>query len=189
MKFKLVILSALVTVFCATTPIEVVAETLCSKNEHQYFSCGIYGSNKIVSICGNVDLENRNLESFEADEDAYMQYRFGTKNNIELTFPKEKKLSIGKFYGQNIHTHFVSVENINFRIGQYHYSVENSSSSLDDNSSNIFTGIIIYKVGQKIPKKYSCKGDAFFDQNRKRNTYDDFSKIADKLESTNGNGG
>lgn len=192
MKLNLVILLAIVAIFGATTPVEVVAETLCSRNEHQYFSCDIYGSNKIVSICGNVDLDKTNSESFEADEGAYIQYRFGTKNNIELTFPNEKKLSIGKFYGQNIHTHFVSVENINFRIGQYHYSVENSSSSLDsldDNSSNTFTGVIIYKVGQKIPKKYSCKTDAFFDQNRNRNTGNDFSKIADKLESTNGNGG
>jgi len=189
MRFKLVILSTIVAIFGATTSIEVVAGTLCNKNEHQYFSCGINGSDKIVSICGNVDLDNTDLESFETNENAYIQYRFGTKNNIELTFPKEKKFSIGKFYGQNIHTHFVVVENINFRIGQYHYSVESSSSSLDNESGNTFTGILVYKVEQKIPKKLSCKSDAFFDHVRNRNTGADFSKIADKLERTYGNGG
>ena len=128
------------------------------------------------------------MASFESGKGAYIQYRFGTKSNIDLIFPQERKDSIRKFYGQNIHSHFVGIENISFRIGEYQYVVESSSSSLDEPGYS-FMGVKVYKAGQKTPKTYPCESDPFVDHMRKRSTGLDFSKIANELESTNGNGG
>lgn len=58
-------------------------DTLCHPKESAYFSCMAKGTGKVISLCGN---------SLNDREHFWLQYRFGTPNNIEFAYPQRKKL-------------------------------------------------------------------------------------------------
>ena len=62
--------------------------SLCAVNEKTYFSCSAGPERKLASLCGSKSLQQPN---------SYLQYRFGTKKNLELIFPDDKKDSLVKF--------------------------------------------------------------------------------------------
>ena len=56
-------------------------DTHCLANEHVYFSCGIDGSDKVVSLCGGM----------KDSQPSWLQYRFGAIGHTELTYPKARR--------------------------------------------------------------------------------------------------
>ncbi len=83
MKNILVFINLLITANSwAGTPIHDDLSTLCnSTNEQIIFSCPIAKINKILSVCG----------SLPTNKDAYIEYRFGRKNKIELSYQTSRK--------------------------------------------------------------------------------------------------
>lgn len=63
-------------------------------------------------------------------DNQYIQYRFGSKNNIEMQYPKERNLSSWKKFGYNsywrgggIQNAGMEIDNISFDNDGYHYLV------------------------------------------------------------------
>jgi hypothetical protein len=82
---------------------------LCAANEKIVFSCELKNS-KTVSICSSQDISG-----------GYVEYRFGTKSNVELKYladGKQRKLHRAEVvYANN------SEDTIWFRISQFLYSI------------------------------------------------------------------
>ncbi|MBE5966866.1 MAG: hypothetical protein E7255_07855 [Lachnospiraceae bacterium] len=68
------------------TSTEEVNEHLCSENEEVLFSFAIANSKKTASICISTN-----------QQDAYIVYRFGTKDKIELVYPENTENSWDAF--------------------------------------------------------------------------------------------
>jgi len=56
-------------------------ESLCTADEDIYFSCELEEIRKIASVCAKGN---------SSPDDGYVQYRFGTKQRLDLEYPKEK---------------------------------------------------------------------------------------------------
>ena len=70
--------------FAVALPTHCLGEdTLCKPRENVYFSCTVSSTGKVISLCGN---------SLNDVENFWLQYRFGTVENIELIYPQKKKL-------------------------------------------------------------------------------------------------
>lgn len=73
-------------------------ETHCENKQLVIFNCKIKNSPKIISVCGQAMAESQ--------DEQYLQYRYGTLNKVELTFPqrssvKEGQFSYRRFYSNN----------------------------------------------------------------------------------------
>ncbi len=68
---------------CCTTP-AFAKDELCPK-AYTWFSCGL-DNGKTVAICGSASRE-ADPPTFVADDDSWLQYRYGTADNIELLYP------------------------------------------------------------------------------------------------------
>jgi hypothetical protein len=77
------------------------AKSLCLKNENQYFSC--QSGEKIISYCGK--------------NNDYLEYRFGTKNNIEMKYRADNK----KYKNNRIYYTLSGNAIIHFYINKYAY--------------------------------------------------------------------
>lgn len=84
---------AIATILCMLLlqPAICSAQTLCQKDEVDYFSCSTRHG-KIISVCGNII-------NGEITEQSWLQYRFGKPSAVELAYPAEKKGSTTKFEG------------------------------------------------------------------------------------------
>ena len=60
------------------TPDTGQVATLCGANEESVLSCQIAGSDKVLSVCASSDLA----------QGGYIQYRFGSQENVELVYPE-----------------------------------------------------------------------------------------------------
>jgi hypothetical protein len=103
----------------ALTPVLAYSSnSLCSPDEAIVFSCLV--GKKTISYCASTDLdENR----------GYMQYRFGTKEKIELVFPEAKVNPKGNFeiiYTRPMNDNGSRADalDINFNIGKFIYSLD-----------------------------------------------------------------
>jgi hypothetical protein len=63
-------------------------DSLCAANEQVLFSCPIGKLQKIASLCGSPELKKGN---------GYLQYRYGSREKIELVFPATRDGSLEKF--------------------------------------------------------------------------------------------
>jgi hypothetical protein len=131
MKFRFVIVAVL---FGCT---RLSAAGLCLTGEETYFSCEIRGSRKNVSVCGGT---------------GWLQYRFGTTNHIELTFPSEREGSLRRFQGASrIHKAAdVAAEFLMFQRGGIEYSVTAM------NGGSEFNGVSVLVPGAKTTKDLHC---------------------------------
>ncbi|HEY8098135.1 MAG TPA: hypothetical protein VIE65_18905 [Methylobacter sp.] len=125
-----------------------VADTLCKKDEINYFTCTIKSSEKIVSLCGS---NYWDLEKHELITDAWLQYRFGKKNNIELVFPKEKKGSLAKFEAEYHHPYHGFMHSIGFKNKDANYSID-----VDETETNTFYGVIVERDKKTV--ELACTG-------------------------------
>jgi hypothetical protein len=140
----------------------LLADSLCEKDETTYFSCKINNSKKIASLCGRYPTNVFDLDILEQDafieQRAFLTYRFGTKQRIELEYPEKRKNSLKKFEGVALHSHYGDIHEVYFSSGNYSYSV--SSGDGEDGSEN---GINIFFKGSidVVPiKQFRCQRGA-----------------------------
>ena len=116
-------------------------DNLFSSDEEVLFSFKIKDTNKVLSVC------------ISKEEPTYIVYRFGTKDNIELEFPQDKKDSWNKFtYSyylrgggkQNIG---LDLNHLSFQNGNYTYEVYEEYSAEQEMTS----------VGVKVTEKSTKK--------------------------------
>jgi metal-dependent hydrolase (beta-lactamase superfamily II) len=101
-------------------------ETHCENEQQVIFNCKIINSTKIVSVCRQALAENQ--------DEKYLQYKYGTLNKVELTFPnkhniKEGQYSYRKFYSRNSGT---LDYDLLFNIGRNKYHIYWNDNSVSD---------------------------------------------------------
>lgn len=87
---------------------------LCLNHEQTVFSCRTRQASKYVSVCASKPLEK---------PDGYLQYRFGSRQKVELEYPSEKTGSIDRFRYSHYFRYQVDRTELTFRIGAYRYSI------------------------------------------------------------------
>ncbi len=98
------------------TPIKC-DDQLCTADENVLFSFKTENFQKVLSIC-------------EAKNHSYIVYRYGTKNNIELEYPKVKTNSWSEFtYSYDDTTPSVPTNYLSFENRGYSYVISESKSS------------------------------------------------------------
>jgi hypothetical protein len=90
------------------------AGSLCDADEQVLFSCTVGKSGKLVSLCSSQKLEK---------DIGYLQYRYGSPKNIELTFPSAKAGSLEKFRFAHYFRYQVDRTFVSFSNGGFEYSV------------------------------------------------------------------
>ena len=90
---RMIAISALLM---GVSQLSLSAESLCGRNETTFFSCTTKGG-RIVSLCGDGFILEHS--DFEANDDSWLQYRFGLPGAIELSYPSRRKNSLDKFQG------------------------------------------------------------------------------------------
>lgn len=94
----------------------IAADGLCRDLEQTIFSCITNRSSKLISVCAS-------LSPTLGKKDSYMQYRFDTREKIELQFPAEKNNSIPQFKFDHYFRYQVDRTELSFSIGPYRYAV------------------------------------------------------------------
>ncbi|WP_240997897.1 hypothetical protein [Pseudomonas viridiflava] len=117
---------------------EKTETTLCSIGEKIYFSCP-FSDEKIVSICASGNT---------SPSTGYVQYRYGTPDNIEMIFPQEKIPPRKKLFIVNASEGSVSKDIIKFKNGSYTYLVSQMSMS----------NLTVLKNGKVILRKFCDEG-------------------------------
>ncbi|MCE3607699.1 hypothetical protein LXA47_29470 [Massilia sp. P8910] len=118
-------------------------ESLCSKEEKVAFSCRV--GNKIASLCASADL---------SDTSGYVQYRYGTKNKVELLYPASTSHPRAYFrYGSNGYTGG-STAYYRFSNNDYDYIVYSGRGWKWLNE-----GVVVEKDGQRLAS-LKCKHEA-----------------------------
>ena len=84
--------------------------SLCSPNEVVIFSCR--ANTKTISICASHDLSSSS---------GYMQYRLGSKSNVELVFPERKVHPRGHFTDSSVIYSRGSASYLSFVNGSFKY--------------------------------------------------------------------
>ena len=102
-------------------PVLAAAETLCRKDETDYFSCKVVGG-QLISVCGRIHDEPK-------PED-WLQYRRGLPRRLEMVWPLDRRESLGKF-GGNVFGPY-SVSDLRFEIGDTTYGISLSRGGEDD---------------------------------------------------------
>ncbi|MGZ8189068.1 MAG: hypothetical protein ACXWTN_09945 [Methylosarcina sp.] len=92
----------------------IAADGLCRNSEQTIFSCITNKSSKLISVCASPTLDKK---------DSYIQYRFGTREKIELQFPAEKNNSIPQFKFDHYFRYQVDRTELSFSIGPHRYAV------------------------------------------------------------------
>ena len=124
-----------VVVFVVTgfSAVPVVDDNLCAGNENIIISFKMKNSAKTAALLA-------------AKDGSYIVYRFGTKNNVELEYPQDKKDSFEKFFLD--YNWFLSGEgySLYFRNGGFQYEIyENETYGNTGNPEE--GGQLIHSVG------------------------------------------
>jgi hypothetical protein len=98
----------IVSVFCFTSSAH--ADSLCKSDETLYFSCKVNNSEKMISLCGRYPPKIFDFDAPDYDtvvsHQAFLTYRFGTNQKIELEYPQMRTDSLAKFEGVSLHSMF-----------------------------------------------------------------------------------
>ncbi|MCC8403888.1 hypothetical protein LJ655_18675 [Paraburkholderia sp. MMS20-SJTN17] len=86
--------------------------TLCQLHEEVYFSCQT--ENKIISLCASGNISPNN---------GYVQYRFGTLDQIELQYPDRPYPPKNRFLISDVAEGSVSFTHVKFKSGEYNYVI------------------------------------------------------------------
>jgi hypothetical protein len=119
---------------------------ICNKDEITIFSFKMQKSNKSVAICQS-----------KLDENSYIVYRYGTIDNIELEYPKNKQNSWKNFqynyyFRAGMANASLDLNNLIFNNGPWTYTIYEEYAE-DDN----IVGVRLKNNETK--KKYDLKGD------------------------------
>ena len=125
------------------------AASHCQAGETDYFSCQIRGSQWILSICGSSGV----TESSRSE--AWLQYRFGRLNRIELAYPQSRSNSLASFHATDltpIDDEGVrrDIFNLYFDIGPVNYNVEARDARRP------FFGVVVTAGNKSV--EYRCSG-------------------------------
>ncbi|MCV4342948.1 hypothetical protein [Pseudomonas capsici] len=93
--------------------------TLCASHEDVYFSCPLPGD-KVVSVCASGNTE---------PSAGYVQYRYGTPSNIEMSYPEKEIPPKGHLFLVNASEGSVNKDIIKFKNGSYTYIIAQSTVS------------------------------------------------------------
>ena len=129
-------------------------QTLCAQGETDHFSCPIGAGNKMLSVCSNI------VENGDVNADSWLQYRFGTKNKIELAFPEEKAGSLSRFEGHvfNPREQPVELADLRFSNGNTAYSVDFARTSSDKAGGvAAFEADVSVALGRARPVPIRCR--------------------------------
>lgn len=111
------------------------AETLCDSADRVYFSCKTK-KNKFLSVC----------HSAYGD-----QYRYGTREHLELVFPKNESEASREYsvIGSATQNYSPEREEIHFNTGTHRYTVINvASKSKRDGKYHVFhAGVFVFELG------------------------------------------
>ena len=113
--------AAMLLLFISSSALGATSSTLCMKNEQIFFSCRI--GEKTVSVCASNPV---------TDQSGYVQYRFGNKDDIELTYPASLLPPYNHFFH---HTGTYSggyMAHLSFKNGKYDYVVYDHFLSVFD---------------------------------------------------------
>jgi hypothetical protein len=92
-----------------------------------YFSCKVNNSEKSISLCGRFPPSIFDFDAPDFDtvvsQQAFLTYRFGTNQRIELAYPQKRTDSLTKFEGVSVHSMFGGSYEVYFRSGRYVYEV------------------------------------------------------------------
>lgn len=135
-----------ISVFYFLFPSVVLSQTLCQKGEVDYFSCETVTNKKIVSVCGNI-------ANGEINDESWLQYRFGKKHAVELSYPEEKQGSVSKFEGNYFDRY--NVIDLRFINGRTLYGVE-------------FNGVY---DGEEAEKRTRASGGVYVENSKAKRVY------------------
>ncbi|WP_126877439.1 hypothetical protein [Paraburkholderia kururiensis] len=143
---KVFILMA-ITIAIATVPVGATdylnSTSLCHRGEIEYFGCKLRDSNKIASVCA---ADN------SSPDHGYVQYRFGTQNNIEYKYPGKLTPPRGKIS-------IVDVSRLPDGLGS-HLKFSNGSYSYVVSNALVPGEIYVAKNGKLIFNKI-CEGNIY----------------------------
>ena len=145
------------------------SDSLCQPDEEDYFSCKT-GSGQTVSLCGHFVARDGNSPDFTLVENPYLVYRFGAKDNIEMSYSSVAH-GISAFHGQSAQSAGGSIDSVVFETGEKAYSIEYRTADVPEKS---FVGLVvadpaIYGLREcKLPcvyqptKQMACSDKPFF---------------------------
>lgn len=132
---------------CLIAPLVAGAQTHCTKNEIEYFTCKISGSEKTVSICGSVFRDSSSAIA-EIVDNAWIQYRFGKLGDLELIYPATHHPLLRHFSADFILANDIRLYALKFKGGSYSYEVLYSPG---------FRGVTVEGRGSNV--KLPCDGE------------------------------
>jgi hypothetical protein len=111
-----IILQAATVVTLFTMPVtSYAANNLCGLAEKVVFNCQLKKSKKLISVCGSQTLTR---------DSGYIQYRFGTKNKLELSYPKTKVNTQSQFYWDYKNFYQGGIKELTFENRGYIYIID-----------------------------------------------------------------
>ena len=120
--------------------------TLCEKQEVSVVSCGIKGKQqKIVSICAVIDSKTPDKN--------FIEYRFGTKKNIQLSYKVTRQTTDQKLYRWVDKVTYTTY--FGFNKGEFSYSV-----GVPEERFGALTFVSVKKNGNDI-SNLECKTNSF----------------------------
>ena len=128
------------------------------------FSCPIKGQNKTLSVCGSKSI---------TESTGYIQYRFGTKERVELRYPEAKLPPLGLFtkkysasYGSGSNS-IVLDASVTFSTGHHTYVIYSDwINGTPDELNNDRRGVYGNHIGVKVYKKKRLIGKLVCDGDR-----------------------
>jgi hypothetical protein len=123
--------------------------SLCAADERVYFSCQAGKGPKRIALCGQVKgLTGRGVHGF-------LQYRFGTREHLEMVYPSSRDDSPEKFKYGGAYQKMGRMESkeISFHSGSFDYTVYTESYPLGDAESDGYAdeaGVRVAKGGKDV---------------------------------------
>ena len=136
------VLRAAVTAVSLTAVVaSSLAESLCTKGEVTYFSCNTAGG-KVASLCG-AKIEDRSTLP------TYLQYRYGTIQELELVYPSTLTNSTANFNGVYFSPAGEGLAAVVFNPGIFEYSIV----GLHNSGGQSFSGVQVMRGEVEVSRK------------------------------------
>lgn len=176
---KALALLAMVGTALSTTVASAEDRFLCNADEQVIFGCNSSDdrSDKVISLCASTDV---------SASGGYMQYRFGSRNNIELTYPESLEPPSGYFWhSTNTYAGGGYSDRVRFKNGKVQYVVFEDMISTGPNSpKEVWRGVGILRPGKKTISRL-CDGAGSLDDGSAEGfavPVPDFDAMMDKEE-------
>lgn len=131
--------------------------SLCASDEHVYFSCRAGKGPSRIALCGQ-------LKGAAGDVRGFLQYRFGSRGQPEMVYPRIREESLDKFTYDSAFQKLGRMESreIRFRNGSYDYAVYWESYPLGESESDGYAteaGVRVARDGKDVTT-IRCGGES-----------------------------